>query len=390
MSSHILKYLRLSAAAVVAAGTASAYAAETAPGQIGQVLNIDQVQQMVDSALPPILGGDNSELLGLLSKPRLGPALSQTFSPQTALHAVFGPAGAPFDLGCSRTGTTVGEPDQGDCSATAGTPSGKGGLKQLSFSKNIAVGNIRFLFRQPDTGKPNFTPVDLADGSALKAATDFLTKNFGLPAEEFPLPPTPPGGVPNLSGFVSSLTIQGQGTAGAAADVTPPTVIGKLVHIRRGLFVRLPTDANGNTQAYVPAPGVANVLIGQGKNAAGAPTPLVLGAMVENWRELRPDPNVNASRAKSRQALTNEIVQDLLGDGGARIAHMSAHIVYTSDCRSAGFCYLVPAVQVYVAPATGQLNADHFKLIEGEKIGVTGFVREYLLASPDPELLPTR
>jgi hypothetical protein len=177
---------------------------------------------------------------------------------------------------------------------------------------------------------------------------------------------------------VSDLAVQGQSVQGENIN---PIVIQKLVRIPRGLRVDLPPDpTSGRSLPYVPAPGVAKVLF----DANG-----MAGMMVEDWQELRTDPTLNAGNAKKRSDLVREIAEDLLADGGGRIANVSAHIVFGSDWRGT-FGYLVPAVRVYVAPVVGTLNADQFDEIERGKIGTAGIVREYALIARPDFTVPTR
>ena len=124
---------------------------------------------------------------------------------------------------CSAAGPAANEPDQGDCNAFIGTPDGPGQFTQLSFSKNLGVGNIRFVSRP--AFNPNFVPSDLkpvtiSDGAALDQAVGFLSGNFGLSKTEFPLPPA---GVPNAAPFVSSLAVAGGSVTGECgpAGTTP-------------------------------------------------------------------------------------------------------------------------------------------------------------------------
>ena len=365
MFSHVSRYLRFSIAALVAAAASATYAQEPPPGSLGTSgLTLEQIEGLVNDALPPILGGDNTQLVAQLLDVKPASPLSETFKLGTAVGAVFAGAQPTFAPDCSRTGTAVNEPDQGECNGFIGTPSGGGRFSQLSFSKNLGVGNIRFLSRHPATFVP--AAITLPDADARKNAIEFLVTNFGLPRGELPLPPADPAG---RTMFVSGLSIAGSSAAG---EVIAPKMIQKLVSIPRALPVDIGVASpNGQKVPFIPAPGVAKVLFDQ----TG-----IIGVMVENWQELRPDPSLSGRNAKSKQQLTQEIAQDLLGDGGGHIAHLSAHIVYSSDWRGT-FGYLVPAVQVYVAPAIGDLTADHFGQIENGNIGTAGIVRQYSLVA---------
>ncbi len=379
MMYDVTKTLKLGVAAALAAGVA-ATDAQTAPaGTIGGISNIEQITSIVDAALPPILAGDNSAIATQLLNAPIAPPLSETFSPRTALHAVLGHEEDESAPDC-RHRTHEGDKDDDDhCKGGTGSSDGSGAYRHLS--ENLALGNIRYLSRpafNPNFVAADLKPVTISDADALSRSVSLLSKGFGLSPTEFPLPPASIVGT-KPTGFVSSLIVRGNSSGGDAA--VAPTVIQKLVHIRRGVLVNLPADTSGHMQTYVPAPGEAKVLM----DAKG-----IVGVMIENWRELRSNPSANPKLAKSRDMLVNEIAQDLLSNGGSRIAHLSAHITYGSDCRDAGFCYLVPAVQVYVAPATGTLNSDQLQQIIAGKIGTAGFVREYALINPDPALLPTR
>jgi hypothetical protein len=374
MSLLVSKCLRYSVAALLAAAASVAYA--QTEGTIGT--GKEDIQQLIEAALPPILTGENSAVAEQLLKPPLAPSLSETFKLAIAVRAAFGRAQPVFAAECSRKGTPVNEPDQGECNATSASPEGGGAFSQLSFSKNLGVGNIRFLSRTAFDEKFDplkLVPVDgISDATALSMAETFLG-NFGLPRDpntghpfEFPLPPTPAGAAgPDASLFVSNLAVAG---AGAQGDVIKTVMIHKVVQVPRGLKVNL-TDPKTQqvVMPFIPAPGVAKVLIDGNKQ--------VVGAILENWQELRMDDTLRAVDAKTRQELVTEISQDLAGEGG-RIAHVSAHIVYSSDWRGT-FGLLLPAIQVYVAPATGALSPAQFNQIIEEKIGTAGLVREYAL-----------
>jgi hypothetical protein len=379
MSLPVSQCLRFSVAALLAAAASATYAQTTKEGTLGSGKStLDEIQRMVEDALPPIIGSENTALAEQLVKPPLAPSLSQTFVLKNALSGAFGLASPVFAPECSRTGTPVKDPDQGECNATSGTPDSAGKFSQLSFSKNLGVGNIRFLSRPAFDEK--FDPKNLKsvanipDATALAMAQAFLSKNFGLPVDpttgaplEFPLPPATAAAA-NASLFVSSLAVAG---AGAQGETFAPVMIQKVVQVPRGIRVNL-TDPKTKqvVMPFVPAPGVARVMIDGNKQ--------VVAAILENWQELRIDPSLEPRLAKTRQDLAAEIAHDLQGDGGGRIAHVSAHIVYSSDWRGT-FGLLLPAVQVYVAPATGELSPGQFEQIIGENIGTAGIVREYPL-----------
>lgn len=354
---------------------AAAPAAAQDRGVIGPSMNLDQIMAEVDKALPPIIGEDNAELAKRLLNPPLGEPLSKTFSLPMALRAWFGFAQPVFAPDCARNTTPTGEPDQGECQATQGTPGGEGAFKMLAFSKNLGVGNLRFVSRGLPVDPAKLEPINVDDGSAQKVAVNFLLKIATLPQSELPLPPE---NSPNPFAFVKTLTL---GSADEKGEPAQTLGIQKLVMIPRGLQVPGLSDPFGR-ELRIPAPGLAKVLIGL-NNA-------VVGAMVENWRELRMNPELNPADAKTRAALVNEIAEDLLNDGGGRIARMSAHIVYDVDWRGT-FGFLVPAVQLNVTPVSGELDQTQFGQILEQKIDTAGTTREFaLIGAPERMPGPTR
>jgi hypothetical protein len=355
----------LAAALALAAGPA---AAQTRGG-IGQTYNFEQLIGVISQALPPLLTEDNSGLLKQLMAVPIADPLTKTFSLQAAKQGAFGFAQPQQGPDCGRAGTPVGEPDQGECNLTAGSPGGDGAFRQLSFSKNLGVGNIRYLRRDGAVDPTKLQPVTLEDPAAQDMAVNFLIKFFGIPISELPLPPT---GARNPGAFVSTLTLSGDDGTGA----TKPLPLVKLITIPRGLNAGL-KDAAGNVQQFVPAPGHIAVLVGNNG---------VIGAQVENWQELRMDPNLDPKNAKPKSQLATEIARDLVGEAGGgavRLAGLSAHIVFQTDFRG-NFGLLVPAVMVYATPVNGDLSPADFDTITNGHIGTAGFAREYsLVASPE-------
>jgi hypothetical protein len=363
------------AALSLAAGPAAAQALE---GTIGPTMALSQLLVVIANSLPPILTEDNTGVVRQMLGAKLAPPLSQTFSLAAAKQGVFGFAQPAQGPDCGRTGTPVGEPDQGECNLTLGTPEGPGAFKQLSFSKNLGVGNIRYLRRDGLVDPANIPPVTLDDPSVQKLAVNFMFKFFGMQPGEFPFPPST---APNQNPFVTTLTLGGADTLGGQVK---PVGIAKLVNIPRGLLVSLTDSTGAVVMPFVPAPGRAQVLVSDKG---------VIGAMIENWQELRVDPAMNPQNAKTKTQLVNEIAQDLIGEvggGAARIAHVSAHIVYHSDFRGT-FGLLVPAVQVYATPVSGELSLAQFDQIVAGHIGTAGIVREYsLVATPQSAPAETR
>ena len=365
-----LPYL-LAAALTLAAGPA---AAQTREGTIGQTYNFDQLIGVLNNALPAILTEDNSGVAKQLLGVKLAPPLSQTFSLTAAKQGAFGFAQPALGPDCARTGTPVGEPDQGECNLTLGTPEGQGAFKQLSFSKNMGLGNIRYLSRPGLVDPGKIPPIQVSDADALKIGVNHMLKFYGMQLAEFPLPPSD---APNQNPFVTTLTLGGVDDGGAAMTIP----FAKLLTIPRGLNVNLMDSTGAVVMPFVPAPGRAQVIVG-GNGA-------VMGVMIENWRELRLDPTMSPANAKPKSQLVREIAEDLVGTAGGgavRLAGLSAHIVYHADMRGT-FGFLVPAVQIYATPVSGDLSAAQFDQITSGHIGTAGLAREYSLIAP-PQQAP--
>jgi hypothetical protein len=106
-------------------------------------------------------------------------------------------------------------------------------------------------------------------------------------------------------------------------------------------------------------------------------------SFVSNWREVRVNPALAPSQAKSRQALVDEITEDLVRHGGGTYGKMSARIAYTLDWRGT-FGYLVPAVQIHLSSAPDGLTDQ--QLVEFSQSGNSraGVMRSYeLIDLPD-------
>lgn len=356
--------------------TAAPAAAQNREGTIGQTYNFDQLIVVIANALPPLITEDNVGLLKQMQQAPIADPLSKTFVLDVAKRGAFGFSQPTQGPDCARLATPVGEPDQGDCTLTLGTADGGGAFRQLSFSKNLGVGNIRFLRRDGLVDPAKLQPVAIDDKTAQGMATNFLFKFFGIPQAELPVPNPTEFPNANPTPFVNTLTLGGRADEGPE-ELTVP--IAKLVTIPRALRANL-KDAAGGGMPFVPAPGSVSVLI----DNRG-----VIGATVENWQELHLDPNLNPENAKSKSELAREIAQDLVGEAGGgavRLAGLAAHVVYHTDFRGS-FGVLVPAVQIYASPVNGDLSPAQFDQITLGHIGTAGFAREYSLVR-SPELVP--
>jgi len=338
-------------------------------------LTRDQIARLVDAALPAIIKPDNNvELVTQLFSATLGTPLSKSFNPAKAASdpAIFGRLPPTYAPDCQRFDTPTGNAAQGDCSASRGDPSGKDPYTLLAFSKNMGVGNIKFIKRAQEVNLDPMTlkGVTLPDQDAYNAALKFLGGTFGLPMNEIPVPPasTPTNALQVKNPIpVSTLTIGFSPNANR-----DPVGIQKVVTIQRGLFVGIKDPAGGPGLPYVPAPGRATVLL----NDNG-----VQAALVSDWQELRvpPDAQSFASNAKSRGQLVEEMTDDLFTEAPESIAIIAVLIGLSSDWRGT-FGYLVPAVQVFVAPLSGDLTPDELqKQLESKGPSTAGFVRQYAL-----------
>jgi len=339
-------------AALIAAGASGAAHAQKQEEEP----SLDRLLGLVGAALPPVIGDSNSGLVEALLSADLGTPLSKSFNFNTARGGTFGARITPaFGPDCQRTGTPTGDPDQGECTATTGQEGGGEAFKSLSFSKNLGVGNIRYLSRPRvvDLKPGDLKPVKMSNPDAYGKAVEFLGKYLGLPTNEIP---TPPNGelVP-----VKDLTIGFDKGAGQA-----PVVVQKVVYLRRGLKLKSPfVDPQTKRElTYVPAPGLARVAM----DADGQ----VTQAVISNWQELRRSDQVDPRNAKTRDQLVQEIARNLLAEGGGNVASLKILIGMSSEFRGT-YGLLLPAVQVYVSPG-GR---------DTEPPGATtaGYVREFAL-----------
>lgn len=312
---------------------------------------------LVDAALSDLITEDNKALVESLLRARLGTPVSQSFNLSRAVGTLFGGQTPTFAPDCQTLLLPSGDPDQGDCDATSGVQIGPGAFAKLSFSKNRGLGNIRFMRRPADqTIMPStLMPVSLSNAQAYQRAVQLLVRSFGLPGQEVPQPPT---GVPNPYP-VRDLVMGWQDGAGIKGAVATR----KIVSIRRGLLTDIPE------LLWVPAVGDATVVLDD---------TAIWQAGMRNWQELRPHPRIHAMNAKSRSALIDEIVDDLLQDLTVKPAHVRSQIVIASEPNGT-HGLLVPAIQVSIAlvpPNPTEAQQAGFRSTAGE-------VREFMLVEMD-------
>jgi hypothetical protein len=355
----------VSALGRLAVGTVLALAAG-APA-LGAQPNYDLIKRALEGALPPIIGTDNSELVATLQSTTLGTPIRRRFDPDAAVKLIFEGMDTPtYDPECT-TAKPQSNPDPGECTIWTGNEKGKGPYVGLTYSKNLAEGNIAFRSRPPVV-KPTIDtlePVDLADDAAFDMAKEFLTNFFGLPPIEIP---TPPKNAANPTPFVSDQAI------GFSARYKP-VVVRKVITLPRGIKLKSPIVVDkerGINLPFIPAPGNATVVI----DNTG-----ITAAQIQGWQELRVNKAINPKLAKTRQDLINEIANDLMDEGGGTLGHISAHLVYGSDWRGK-FGYLVPAVRILVAPVAGEQSPEQLRAHFDAMTPTAGFIQDYPLVPP--------
>jgi hypothetical protein len=324
--------------------------------------SLDGMRAALRARLPEFLSGENREIVAQLLSVPLSDPLSKTFNPDTAAGAIF-PGGSFFlSPDCRRRATPAGEADQGDCVATNGQDAGRGAFIRLTYSKNMGLGNIKFLKRGavPDTVTPDMLPkATLSDADALQMATAFMFKFFGLPPGEVPLPPAGAKGSP-----VRSLALAGADETGARMA---PQVVQKLVTLQRGFPLAKSIPTPGGELTHVPGPGTAVV---------GVDNTGVVAAAVTGWHELRRDPNITADRAKPGTRLIDEIAEDLFNEGVRQLSGIHFHVVIASDWRGSHGLVL-PAVRVGLAPVPRDPTEEQQRSFAG--LSTAGLIKEYSL-----------
>jgi hypothetical protein len=326
----------------------------------------DQIVELVTAAMPPVIGGNNQQLVQNL----MGAQLAQTplvkgFNYEQARAAVFGPRiRPPLDRDCPRTQTDAGVPSEDDCTAALGDPAGDKAYTALEFSKNMGFGNVRVLMRPdisqlpkgPDDLKP--VPADMTDSKVYEMGLNYLGA-LGLPLDEIQVPDDP-----------DALPVHDLQIGFDPSTQRAPVTIQKVVYLQRGLKLPTPLQdpAGGPEMTHVPAPGMARVAF----DANGQ----VVGAMIRGWQDLARNPAVNPELAKTHNQLVDEIVQDLLRNGGGPIGTVKILIGLMTDFQGTQGM-LLPAVQVFVAPVADPQPGQEDDVQTTQTTGA--YVREYLL-----------
>lgn len=313
----------------------------------------DELVQLISDALPDQLSQDSVTLVKTLLSARLGTPLSRSFDLKRAIPVLFGRNAPTFAADCQQMTLPTGDPDPGECTASLGDASGRGTYTQLSFSKHLGLGTIKYSQRTADAELPpeELRPVQMSDAEAYQKAIDFLVTTFGLPKEEIPEPP-PEAKNP----FPVRDLVMAWGNMGRTKDAVP---IQKVVSLRRGLLVGL------EGLPWILAPGEAMVLMDD---------EVTRQVMIRNWQELRPHPDLDSGDAKTRDELINEIADDLMNTNNTPIASLRTQLLIAS-VPAGTHAFMIPAVHVYVSSVPRDPSEEE----QNTFWSTAGFVREYAL-----------
>ena len=217
---------------------------------------------------------------------------------------------------------------------------GSGNYTEFAWERNLDLGNLRLLRRDPDgTLVPSqLPPVRITDAQAYEEATKFLVGTMGIAPEEFTQ--KLPGA--RLSYPVRSLSVGENGPYGKGI-VTP---IMKLVQFPRSVLIELPTPSNNNTgpidgdtdsvdgsnRLANSNAGAANSSLGMRITAPGEAFVLlndtgISMARVKKWVALQKSPLVDPANAKSRSDLIDEITDAIMSSNAESIDAIRAHLV---------------------------------------------------------------
>lgn len=352
------------ACAMLAAGVAHAQRVITTPKDL---------EAQLREAMPDFLKGDNQELVGQLLGVQIAPPLSRTFDPNNAIKLLFGDGSVIVSTDCRRTGTPVGERDPGDCVASIGDETGPGAFRKFSWSKNIGMGNLKYLQRNAVPTTPpdpaQLPGTKLTDAAAYEQALKFLGEGFGLPVDlEIPKPPS------GAALPVRSLNLQGGAEPGLAAAALGPVTIQKVVLLRRGFPLGSPIPLPGTNfrLTHVPGPGKAMVML----DDSG-----IVGAAVQGWQDLRRDPTMDKAAAKSGDELLAEMAEDLFNEGVREFVGIRFNVLISTEQRGQ-IGLLLPAVQVALLPAVRDPTEQEQRALAGRSTG--GLIKEFALVNRDP------
>jgi hypothetical protein len=238
-----------------------------------------------------------------------------------------------------------------------------GELTLLQHSKQLGLGRVGFMHRpvQKDVVPEDLVPVRMGDQEAFEGAIKYLAETFGLPMEEIPMPPADAKNPYPVRELILAHGNEEKTVVGAVP-------IMKVVSLRRGLQTSIPE------LPWLPAPGDAMVMM----DDAG-----VHQAMVRDWYELVPHPQVDPKNAKSRDALISEIVDDLMATNPYPMASMSVQVLLSSVPNGKA-AMMLPAVRLFASPALRDPSEEQ----QQGSWSTAAFVKEYALVELS-ESIPT-
>lgn len=370
----MFKTTLLAAAALLAAGLALPAAAQTAGPK-------EEIRAAVRNALQPVLGDNAADIVRRIQLIKPESQLSRNFDLAKVYTAAFGRNGGTPAPDCRVNTTPMGEPDPGNCVVEQGKRDDPtGAYTQLSFSKNLGMGNVKLIkrrsFQPGDANEP--APVKLSDEDAHRKALE-LAEVLGIPKSEIPVAP---------AGAKFPLPVRTL-AMGYGQDRNAKTIpLQKVVSLQRAFVVPggLFRDGNsGMVVQHVLGPGNATFVVDDGG---------VQMARVQGWADAQMDPKLNPDRAKTLSALVDEITDDLFNEGVRKVGSLSVRIGLRTgypnpddanpvNCPACGV--LVPSVSV----AVSQVGAGRVQTGPGNFVA-PGLVREFNLVASSEFDRPAR
>jgi hypothetical protein len=281
------------------------------------IVQRDPLFDAVAAALPPMIGKENSDLVGRLMSVKPEGMLSRSFDPAVVSRAVFGRSAPTAAPDCRVTTTPQKETDAGLCVLDVGQrDDATGAYSMLAYSKNIGLGQIAMIKRAAFTidGAPAPTPATISDEKAYAVALAFVNQ-LGLSTADIPAPPT------DVKAPLPVRTL----AAGMADEKgnQERRALRKVVSLQRAFLVPGGVgdflDVNGKriTLNHVVAPGTAQVSI----DDKG-----VQMARVSDWADPQLDSSVDPRQAKSNVELVEEITTELHNHGIDSVGTLSVLI----------------------------------------------------------------
>ena len=342
-----------------------------------------RLREVVGAALAPLLGDSSRNAVDKLMEVKPEGAISKGFNVDAVTKAMFGRNATNVAADCRTSSTAAGESDTGLCMIDSGARDHPtGAYSMLAFSKNIGMGDILYARRSAFNPSSEALPpaVKLSDADAYNRARAFV-EMMGVPRSEIPVVPADAKNkMP-----VRSLVIGADERPGGGG---PRIAVQKVVTLPRAFVLpggglKLPT---GQVLSHVIAPGGATVAMNDGS--------LPQMVRIEGWFDAQMDPKLDRRLAKTTAALTNEITDDLYGEGVRQVGSLSILIALrraypNPDDPNPPLCpvcgVLRPALKVIVSqPGVGPV-------VSSEKAWVApGLVREFDLVEQTDQERPSR